>query len=163
MSTELDLARPPLTQLSDEEIAFRDAVAAFTDAEVRPRVMAMEQAGKLDRAYIEGAFELGLMGIGVPETYGGAGGSVFMIAIAVEELSKADASAAILVDVQNTLVNYPINRYGSEAIKSKYLPQLTSKKVGAFALSEPGSGSDAFGLTTKATQKGDGWILNGRK
>ena len=155
--------RPPLTLLSDEEGMFRDAVAAFANDEVRPRVKDMEAAGKLDKALIDGAFALGLMGIEVPEPLGGSAGSLFMVALAVEEISKVDASSAILVDVQNTLVNYPVNRYGSDALKAKYLPQLTSKKVGAYALSEPGSGSDAFGMATRATQKGDAWVLNGRK
>ncbi|MEK7403209.1 MAG: acyl-CoA dehydrogenase family protein, partial [Gemmatimonadota bacterium] len=155
--------RPPLTQLSEEEVMFRDAVAAFANNEVRPRVKLMETAGKLDKALVEGAFGLGLMGIAVPESLGGSGGSLFMVALAVEEISKVDASSAILVDVQNTLVNYPINRSGSNELKAKYLPRLTSKTVGAYALSEPGSGSDAFGLTTHAQQKGDAWVLNGRK
>ena len=155
--------RPPLTQLSEEEVMFRDAVAAFANNEVRPRVKLMETAGKLDKALVEGAFGLGLMGIAVPESLGGSGGSLFMVALAVEEISKVDASSAILVDVQNTLVNYPINRSGSNELKAKYLPRLTSKTVGAYALSEPGSGSDAFGLTTRAQQKGDAWVLNGRK
>jgi alkylation response protein AidB-like acyl-CoA dehydrogenase len=155
--------RPPLTQLSDEEGMFRDAVAAFANDEVRPRVKDMENAGKLDKALIDATFALGLMGIAVPETLGGSGGSLFMIALAVEEISKVDASAAILVDVQNTLVNYPIGRYGTDAQKAKYLPRLTSKSVGAYALSEAGSGSDAFGLATRAVQKGDNWLLSGRK
>jgi len=126
-------------------------------------VKAMETAGKLDKALIDGTFGLGLMGIAVPESLGGSGGSLFMIALAVEEISKVDASSAILVDVQNTLVNYPLNRYGSDALKARYLPQLTGKKVGAYALSEAGSGSDAFGLATKAVKKGDDWVLSGRK
>src|SRR6476619_7179916 len=156
-------ARPALTTLSEEEEMFRDAVAGFVEEEVRPRVMDMENAGKIDADLIPKYFELGLMGIEVPEQYGGAGGSLFMVTLAVEEISKVDASAAILCDVQNTLVNYPINRYGSDAQKSKYLSRLTSDTVGAYALSESGSGSDAFGLAAKAEQKGDRWILDGRK
>jgi alkylation response protein AidB-like acyl-CoA dehydrogenase len=108
-------------------------------------------------------FELGLMGIEVPEQYGGAGGTLFMVTLAVEAISKVDASAAIVCDVQNTLVNYPIARYGTDAQKSKYLPMLTSDTVGAYALSESGSGSDAFGMSARAEKKGDRWILNGRK
>lgn len=158
-----DTARPPLTVLSDEELMFRDAVAAFAEDEVRPRVRQMETAGKLDKALIDACFELGLMGIEVPESLGGSGGSLFMVALAVEEISKVDASSAILVDVQNTLVNYPISRYGSDDIKDRYLPRLTSGTVGAYALSEPGSGSDAFGLATRAERKGDDWIVTGRK
>src|SRR5437867_10224560 len=163
MHSDLSTARPPLTQLSDEELMFRDAVAAFAEDEVRPRVKQMEDAGNIDKSLIASCFELGLMGIEVPESLGGAGGSLFMVALAVEEISKVDASAAILVDVQNTLVNYPINRYGSDQIKSTYLPRLTSGTVGAYALSEPGSGSDAFGMASRAERRGDVWYLSGRK
>ncbi len=162
MTTQTD-ARPALTILSEEEEMFRDAVAGFAEEEVRPRVMEMEKAARIDPDLIPKYFELGLMGIEVPEEYGGAGGSLFMVTIAVEEISKVDASAAILCDVQNTLVNYPINRYGSDAQKAKYLPRLTSDTVGAYALSESGSGSDAFGLACRAEKKGDKWILNGQK
>ena len=155
--------RPPLTVLSDDEMAFRDAVAGFANDEVRPRVMQMEKAGKIDPALIAKYFDMGLMGIEVPEQYGGAAGSLMMVAIAVEEVSKVDAAAAILVDVQNTLVNYPITRYGSDALKAKYLPRLTSDTIGAYALSEPSSGSDAFGMATRAERRGDAWVLTGRK
>ena len=163
MSADIGVGRPPLTQLSEEELMFRDAVAAFAENEVRPRVKQMEQAGTLDRSLIESCFALGLMGIEVPEAHGGSGGSLFMVALAVEEISKIDASSAILVDVQNTLVNYPINRYGSDHIKSTFLPRLTSGTVGAYALSEAGSGSDAFGMATRAEPRGDNWMLSGRK
>ncbi len=146
MTTQTE-ARPALTQLTEEESMFREAVAGFVDEEVRPRVVAMERAGKIDPELIPKYFELGLMGIEVPEEYGGAGGSLFMVTIAVEEISKADAAAAIVCDVQNTLVNYPITRYGSTDQKAKYLPMLTTETVGAYALSESGSGSDAFGMT----------------
>jgi alkylation response protein AidB-like acyl-CoA dehydrogenase len=155
--------RPALTELSDEEIAFRDAVALFAVAEVKPRVDEMERAGRIDPALVRQYFEMGLMGIEVPEQYGGAAGSLMMVALAVEEVSKVDPAAAIMIDVQNTLVNYPIARYGSDALKAKYLPRLTSDTVGAYALSEPSSGSDAFGLTTRAERGGDGWVLTGRK
>jgi len=163
MTTDSAVARPPLTLLSEDEEAFRDAVAGFAAEEVKPRVAAMERAGKIDPDLIAKYFAMGLMGIEVPEQYGGAAGSLFMVALAVEEVSKIDAAAAILIDVQNTLVNYPIARYGSEALKAKYLPRLTSDTIGAYALSEPGSGSDAFGMATRAEQKGDAWVLNGRK
>jgi len=156
-------ARPPLTLLSDEEIMFRDAVAEFATGEVAPRVKAMEQAGKIDPALLPKYFELGLMGIEVGEQYGGAGGSLMLVTLAVEELSKVDASAAIVCDVQNTLVNYPISRYGTEEQKQKYLSRLTSGTIGSYALSEAGSGSDAFALATRAEKKGDKYILNGRK
>ncbi|MBL8961920.1 MAG: acyl-CoA dehydrogenase family protein, partial [Gemmatimonadetes bacterium] len=153
----------PLTQLSDEETLFRDAVTAFADAEVRPRVEAMERASKIDPALVEQCFALGLMGIEVDEAHGGAGGSLTMVALAVEEISKVDASSAILVDVQNTLVEYPLRTYATDAQKQQYLTRLTRDTVGAYALSEAGSGSDAFALATRATQDGDHWILNGRK
>lgn len=153
----------PLTSLSDDETLFRDAVAEFAEAEVRPRVADMERAGKLDPALVTAAFELGLMGIEVDEAHGGAGGSLMMVTLAVEAISRIDASSAIIVDVQNTLANYPINRYGSAALKARYLPKLTGAVVGAYALSEPGSGSDAFGLATRAERRDDRWILNGRK
>ena len=142
---------------------FRAAVAEFAADEVAPRVMQMEHAAKLDATLIPKFFELGLMGIEVPDEYGGAGGSLFMVTLAVEEISKIDASSAILVDVQNTLVNYPINRYGTDAQKTRYLGKLTSGTVGAYALSEAGSGSDAFGLATRAVRDGDHWVLDGRK
>ena len=163
MASDIAVTHPPLTTLSDDEAAFRDAVAEFAAEEVRPRVSSMERAGKIDPALIAKYFEMGLMGIEVPEQYGGAAGSLFMVALAVEEVSKIDAAAAILIDVQNTLVNYPIARYGSDALKAKYLPRLTSDTIGAYALSEPGSGSDAFGMSTRAEPKGDSWVLTGRK
>ena len=163
MTTDLEVARPALTVLSEEEEMFRDAVAGFAEESVRPIVMEMENAAKISPSLIPKYFELGLMGIEVPEEYGGAGGSLFMVTLAVEAISRVDASAAILCDVQNTLVNYPINRYGSESQKSKYLPRLTSDTVGAYALSESGSGSDAFALACRADKQGDKWILNGQK
>ncbi|HUF66361.1 MAG TPA: acyl-CoA dehydrogenase [Gemmatimonadaceae bacterium] len=162
MSTKLDAA-PPLTILSEEEIMFRDAVAAFADEQVRPRVRDMEKAAKIDPDLLPAYFELGLMGIEVPEEYNGAGGSLFMVTLAVEEISKVDASAAIVCDVQNTLVNFPLLRYGSSEQKSRYLPRLTTETVGAYALSEAGSGSDAFGLAARARKGASGWVLNGRK
>jgi alkylation response protein AidB-like acyl-CoA dehydrogenase len=123
----------------------------------------MDRAGKLDPELIPGFFELGLMGIEVPERYGGAGGTLMMVTLAVEAVSRVDASAAILMDVQNTLVNYPVTRYGTEAQKERLLPRLTSGTVGAYALSEPGAGSDAFGLEARAQHRGDRWVLDGRK
>src|SRR3954463_15202621 len=153
----------PLTVLTDDEAMFRDAVAGFAADEVRPRVQQMERDGKIDPALITKFFDMGLMGIEVAEEYGGAGGTCFMVALGVEEISKVDPAAAILMDVQNTLVNFPIRTYGSDDLKRRYLPQLTSEKVGAYALSETGSGSDAFGMATRAEQRGDRWILSGRK
>ena len=157
-------ARPPLTVLTDDEVAFRDAVADFTNGEVRPRVQAMERAAHIDPALIPKYFEMGLMGIQVPEQYGGAGGNLMMVTIAVEEISKADAAAAIMVDVQNTLVFYPMLTYATDEQKARYLPRLCTDMIGAYALSEASSGSDAFALQTRATQQPDGsWVLNGRK
>ena len=152
-----------LTSLTPDEAMFQDAVAAFAESEVRPRVNAMEKAAHLDPALIRAAFDLGLMGIEVDERFGGASGSLMMVTIAVEAISRVDASAAIIIDVQNTLVNYPIARNGNEEQKQQYLTRLTSNTVGAYALSEPGSGSDAFGLATRAERRGDTWVLNGRK
>jgi alkylation response protein AidB-like acyl-CoA dehydrogenase len=156
-------APAPLTILSEEEELFRAAVAELAEAEVRPRVRAMEAAGQLEPVLTAKFAELGLLGIEVPEQYGGAAGSLMLVTLAVEELSKVDASAAIQVDVQNTLVNYPINRYGTVAQKTQFLPQLSSGTIGAYALSEPGSGSDAFALATRAERVDGGWKLNGSK
>jgi alkylation response protein AidB-like acyl-CoA dehydrogenase len=163
MTTDISVSHPALTTLSQEESAFRDAVAAFAEQEVRPRVQEMERAARIDPALIPALFELGLMGIEVAETYGGAAGSLMMVTLAVEEISRVDASAAIMVDVQNTLVNYPIARYGTDAQRELFLPRLTSRTIGAYALSEAGSGSDAFGLATRAEKQGDDWSLTGRK
>ena len=163
MTIDLDAARAPLTVLSEDETMFRDAVTAFADEQVRPRVQAMDRAGKLDPALIPGFFELGLMGIAVPEAYGGAAGTMMMVTLAVEAVSRVDASSAILMDVQNTLVNSPLTRFGTDAQRKQYLTKLTAGTVGAYALSEPGSGSDAFGLATRAERRGDDWVLTGRK
>jgi alkylation response protein AidB-like acyl-CoA dehydrogenase len=156
-------ATQPLSVLTDDERAFRDAVAEFARGEVAPRVAAMERAEKLDPELIPKYFEMGLMGIQIPEEYGGSAGSVMMVTIAVEELSKVDASAAILVDVQNTLVAYPLLTAATEEQKRRYLPSLCESKSGAYALSEAASGSDAFALQTRAVRKGDDWVLTGRK
>jgi len=163
MTTDASTARAPLTVLSEEEMMFRDAVSGFAEEEVRPRVQKMEREGKIDPDLIAKFFELGLMGVEVPDSLGGADGTLMMVTLAVEEVSKVDPAAAILMDVQNTLVNYPIRAYGSDYVKKTYLPQLTGRKVGAYALSEPGSGSDAFGLATRAERRGDDWVLTGRK
>ena len=160
---KLTSAVAPLTTLTPDELLFQDAVSGFAESEVRPRVADMEKAAHLDGTLIRAAFDLGLMGIEVDEQYGGAGGSLMMVTLAVEAISRVDASSAILVDVQNTLANYPIARYGTDGQKTRYLTKLTSDTVGAYALSEPGSGSDAFGLQSRAERRGDDWILNGRK
>ena len=156
-------AARPLTALTEEEALFRDTVRDFAEREVQPRVAAMERAAALDPALLPKFFELGLMGIEIPDGYGGAGGSMMMNVLAVEELAAVDAAAAIVVDVQNTLVNALLLKWAGEELKRRFLPRLTADLVGAYALSEAGSGSDAFGLETKATRQGERWILDGRK
>jgi alkylation response protein AidB-like acyl-CoA dehydrogenase len=162
-TVELATGGAPLTVLSEDEQMFRDAVRQFAEEEVRPRVHQMDEAQKMDPALISQCFELGLMGIEVPEELGGAGSSFFTAALVVEELSRVDASVGVLVDVQNTLVNNAFLRWGSGDLKAKYLPQLTAEKVGAYALSEAGSGSDAFALATRAAKADVGYRLTGRK
>jgi alkylation response protein AidB-like acyl-CoA dehydrogenase len=162
-TVELPAAGAPLTALSEDEVMFRDAVRQFAEEDVRPRVHSMDEKQQMDPALIPQFFELGLMGIEVPEEFGGTGASFFTAALVVEELSRVDASVGVLVDVQNTLVNNAFLRWGSEDLKAKYLPQLTSEKVGAYALSEAGSGSDAFALATRAVPADGGFRLQGRK
>ncbi len=152
-----------LTTLSEDEQMFRASVHEFAEGELRPRVEEMDAHGKLDPALIKQCFDLGLMGIETPEEFGGAGSSFFTAIIAVEELSRIDASVGVFVDVQNTLVNNALIRWGTQAQKEKYLTALASEKVGAYALSEAGSGSDAFAMQTRAVDKGDHYLLNGQK
>ncbi len=152
-----------LTVLSEEEELFRTTVREFAESEVRPHVSEMDEAARFRPELIQQFFELGLMGIEVPERFDGAGGTIFMATLAIEELARVDASAAIYVDVHNTLVNNALGRWGSEEQKARYYPRLTTDLLGAFALSEPASGSDAFALETKAERAGDGWVLSGRK
>jgi alkylation response protein AidB-like acyl-CoA dehydrogenase len=159
----LDQPVRPLTILSEDEQMFRESVREFAEGELRPRVETMDEQGKLDPALIKQCFELGLMGIETPEEYGGAGGSFFNAITAVEELSRVDASVGVLVDVQNTLVNNALIRWGSPEQKKKYLTRLAGETVGAYALSEAGSGSDAFAMQTRAVEQGDQYLLNGRK
>jgi alkylation response protein AidB-like acyl-CoA dehydrogenase len=156
-------AARPLTTLNDEESLFRQSVREFAEQQVRPLAAEMDEAGKFSSDLIKQFFDLGLMGVGIPEEYGGQGGSFFNSIIAVEELSRADASAGVVVDVQNTLVNNAVLTWGSEELKGRYLPRLASDTVGAYALSEAGSGSDAFALATRAEDRGDSYVLNGRK
>ena len=156
-------APQPLTVLTEEETMFRDAVREFAQTEIAPHVADMDEQGRFNPELIPKFFELGLMGIEVPERWGGAGGSFFMAVLAIEELARVDASAAIYVDVHNTLVNNCLLRWGSEEQKARYFPRMTDGLLGAFALSEPASGSDAFALETKAEQVGDHWELTGRK
>lgn len=155
--------RPALTTLSDEEQAFREAVAAFAAGEVQPRVAQMERDAKLDPALIKACFEMGLMGIQAPEDQGGAGGTVMMVTLAVEEMSRVDASSAILVDVQNTLVANPLRAAATPEQQKRWFPRLCQDTIGAYALSEASSGSDAFALQTRAVETKGGWTLNGRK
>src|SRR5712692_5379554 len=159
---EQSLARP-LTSFSEDEQMFRESVREFAEGEIRQRVEEMDEQGHLDSALMKQCFELGLMGIETPEEYGGAGGSFFQAILAVEELSRVDASVGVFVDVQNTLVNNGLLRWASPEQKKKYLPQLAGEKVGAYALSEAASGSDAFALQTRAVDRGDHFVLNGRK
>jgi alkylation response protein AidB-like acyl-CoA dehydrogenase len=154
---------PPLTRLSQDEALFRDSVYEFADREIRPHVREMDEHAKIAPQLIASLFDLGVMGIEVPESHGGAGATFFHSVLAVEALSRVDPSIGVLVDVQNTLVVNAFNRWATEAQKAAYLPKLASGTVGAYALSESGSGSDAFALTTRATATGDGFMLNGRK
>ena len=154
---------PPLTVLAEDETILRDTVREFAEAQVRPLVREMDEHAKIPRALVDQLFDLGVMGIEIPENYGGSGGTFFHAVLAVEELSRVDPSVGVLVDVQNTLVINALLRWGSEEIKRRYLPRLASKTVGAYALSEAGSGSDAFALTTRARAAGDDYVLTGRK
>ena len=164
MPDSLQLASPsPLTTLTEDEILFRDNVRQFADDKIRPLSKEMDEKGMFDHALIDQFFQLGLMGIEIPEEYGGAGGKFFEAILAVEELSRVDASAGVVVDVQNTLVANALLRWGNDDQKKRYLPKMAADTVGAYALSEAGSGSDAFALQTKAEMKGDEFILNGRK
>jgi alkylation response protein AidB-like acyl-CoA dehydrogenase len=156
-------ARPGLTTLSEDEAAFRDAVREFCEGEIKPLVTKMDEHAQLEPSLIPKLFEMGLMGIESPEKFGGAGGSFFMACLAIEELGRIDGSVSVLVDVQNTLVTNAFLRYGSDSIKEKYLPKLAREWVGAYALSESTSGSDAFALKLRAEDKGDKWVLNGSK
>ena len=158
-----NLTAPPLTSLSEDEILFRENVRQFAEEKVRPLAKEMDEKGVFDKSLIQQFFQLGLMGIEVPEQYGGAEGKFFEAILAVEELSRADASAGVVVDVQNTLVNNALLRWANPEQKKKYLPRMASDTVGAYALSEAGSGSDAFALQTRAELKGSDYVLNGRK
>ena len=153
----------PLTDLSEDEREFREVVRAFAEEKIRPQVRQMDERSCIPRALIDTCFELGLMGIEIPEEHGGSGATFFMSTIAIEELARVDPAVAVLVDVQNTLVNNALLRYANDAQKAKYFPRLASKWVGAYALSEAGSGSDAFALACRAEDKGDHYTLTGRK
>jgi len=153
----------PLTRLTPDEALFRDSVAQFARQEIRPVVREMDDQGRIPRTLIDRFFDLGIMGIQVPEGHGGAGASFFHAVLAVEALSAVDPSVGVLVDVQNTLVINALMRWGSDGVQQRYLPKLAANSVGAYALSEAGSGSDAFALTCRAVEAADGFSLSGRK
>ena len=164
MPETLQVALPaPLTTLTDDEILFRDNVRQFAEDKIRPLAKEMDEKAVFDHALLDQFFQLGLMGIEIPEQYGGAGGKFFEAILAVEEFSRVDASSGVIVDVQNTLVANAILRWANEEQKKRYLPKMAVDTLGAYALSEAGSGSDAFALQTKAELRGSDFILNGRK
>jgi alkylation response protein AidB-like acyl-CoA dehydrogenase len=153
----------PLTLLSEDERILRDSVREFADARVRPLVREMDEHAKIPKDLVTQLFDLGVMGIEIPESYGGSGGTFFHAVLAVEEFSRVDPSIGVLVDVQNTLVINAFARWGNDDVKKRYLPRLAADTVGAYALSEAGSGSDAFALTSRAREDGDAYIVSGRK
>jgi butyryl-CoA dehydrogenase/short/branched chain acyl-CoA dehydrogenase len=153
----------PLTVLTEEERLFQVSVRQFARERIAPHVRSMDEEGRFDKNLLLEMFRLGLMGIDIEESYGGQGGTFFQSVLAIEELAKVDPSASVIVDVQNTLVNNAIHRWGSADQKRKYLSRLATQSVGAYALSEPASGSDAFALTTRAVRDGDGFKVSGRK
>lgn len=155
--------RPATTQFSEDENAFREAIRTFALSEVKPLVHKMDEAAQMDPGLVKKFFEMGLMGIETPENYGGSGGSFTMACLAVEELSRIDGSVGVLVDVQNTLVTNALLKWTTPAQKEKYLPKMAREWVGAYALSESSSGSDAFALRLKAEDRGDRFVLNGNK
>jgi alkylation response protein AidB-like acyl-CoA dehydrogenase len=155
--------RMPVTMLSEDEQLFREMVRGFAEEKIRPQVMEMDRAGKLPRELIDQLFTLGVMGIEIPTVYGGSGANFLMAILAIEELARVDPSVAVCVDVQNTLVNNALLRWLTPEQKAQFLPRLTRDVVGAYALSEPGSGSDAFAMATQARLEGDTFVLNGRK
>ena len=162
MSLLID-ARPALTSLTEQERMFQEAVREFATTELAPKVMEMDRAQAIDPAIIQRLFELGLMGVEIPEGLGGTGADFFTSVLVVEELSRVDPAVAVFVDVQNTLVINALLRWGTEAQASRWLPRLAEDTVGAYALSEVGSGSDAFALQTRARREGDDWVIDGRK
>lgn len=153
----------PLTALSEDERLFQSTIRKFARDEIRPHVRAMDEAGVFRKDIIQQFFEMGLMAIEIPEEYGGQGGSFFQAVLAVEELSAVDPSAAVIVDVQNTICNNALIRWATAEQKAKYLPRLAADMMASYALSEAGSGSDAFAMTTRAEDRGDHFLLTGRK
>jgi alkylation response protein AidB-like acyl-CoA dehydrogenase len=153
----------PLTLLSEDEAMVREAAADFAQEMIKPYVHDMDQQAKLRPEILKGCFDQGLMGIEIPESYDGGGGTFFMSILAIEEISRVDASVGVFVDVHNTLVNNAFLKWGNQTVKQRFLPQLASGTVGAYALSEAGSGSDAFALKLRADKRGNDWVLNGHK
>jgi alkylation response protein AidB-like acyl-CoA dehydrogenase len=158
-----EAAPQPLTALTEDEKLFQSTVRKFAREEIRPHVRAMDEAGAFSKEIIRQFFEMGLMGIEIPEEYGGQGGNFFQAVLAVEELSAVDPSAGVIVDVQNTICNNALLKWASAEQKSRYLPRLAQNTVASYALSEAGSGSDAFAMATRAENRGDHFLLNGRK
>jgi len=158
-----ELPAQPLTRLSEDEQLFRDSVYEFADREIRPLVREMDEQAKIPKALIDKLFDLGVMGIEVPDSFGGGGASFFHSVLAVEALSRVDPSIGVLVDVQNTLVINALVRWGNEDVRKRYLPKMAADTIGAYALSEAGSGSDAFAMTTRAAERDGEWALTGRK
>jgi alkylation response protein AidB-like acyl-CoA dehydrogenase len=164
MRTDLaEIPPTPITHLAPEEAAMQEAVAKFANEVILPRARDMDEAEAMDPAVVEGLFEQGLMGVEIPEEYGGAGMGFTSAVVGIEELARVDPSVSVLVDVHNTLVNTALLRWGSAGLKKKFLPALATSSVGSFCLSEPGSGSDAFALATKATETADGYRITGSK
>jgi alkylation response protein AidB-like acyl-CoA dehydrogenase len=159
----VETVNPGLTALSEDEQLFRDSVYEFADREIRPLVREMDEHAKIDKALVAKLFDLGVMGIEIPDTFGGGGASFFHSVLAVEALSRVDPSIGVLVDVQNTLVINALIRWGSDDIKRRYLPKMAASTIGAYGLSEAGSGSDAFALTTRAAERDGQWAITGRK
>jgi butyryl-CoA dehydrogenase/short/branched chain acyl-CoA dehydrogenase len=162
-SVDIEPIAAPLTQLSSDEQLFQNSIRRFARERLAPHVRSMDEAGKFRKDLLDEMFELGLMGIGIKEEYGGQGGTFFQSVLAIEELAKVDPSASVIVDVQNTLVSNAIEAWGTAAQKKKFLSKLAMESVGSYALSEPGAGSDAFSLTTRAVERGDNYELSGRK
>jgi alkylation response protein AidB-like acyl-CoA dehydrogenase len=159
----IELLPRALTKLSEDERLFKDSVYEFADREIRPLVREMDEHAKIPRALIDKLFSLGVMGIEIPDSYGGGGATFFHSALAVEALSRVDPSIGVLVDVQNTLVINALLHWGNDDVKRRYLPKMAISVIGAYALSEAGSGSDAFAMTTRAAERGDEWSITGRK
>ena len=152
-----------LTKLSSDEVMFRDAIRDFAKGQIGPYVAEMDREMAIRKDVLDACFQMGIMGIEVPERFGGAGSSFFYSILAIEALAEVDASVSVCVDVQNTLVINAFVNYANEGLQERYLPRLAKDTVGAYALSEPSSGSDAFALKCRAEDKGDHWVLNGTK